>query len=273
MSRALALVVAGALVGGALAGCEETAEPVPQPVKTIAGEPPPVVLVGCAFRTEAACEVTSATTLTLWIETAPLPMIDAWLDDDPIDVSVRDFPDGRRLRVELPPTFDGQSTLRLAFRTGRASSSWERVVRHVSLPDAWDRARSSRAEGNLDATIAALDELPSDAVWQARADGLRARVALMKGDTEGAIEKLTRSVRRHRVHGQRSDEASDALALTHQLIDTGRLAEAALVLEASRDAFRDGVAKVWEPYYRAMLAEAREVARRRLRCRRGQRSR
>lgn len=240
----------------AATACEDKTRSTPAPKVGVAA-PPEVVVVGCAYVTRGRCEVTSGTTLTLWTGAAPGAAVTAQQGDGSLPVEEQSFPTGRQLRIAIPDA-EGDTSLRLQFTNGARQTSWSMPLRHIALPDAWERATAKRAAGEIDAALAALDELPQQELWQTLGDGLRARIAMMRGEPERAMRMLHDTIRRHRAGGRSSEEARDVFALSYLLTQHHRLGEAELVLATSREALAAwGVSRAWEPYYRALLADAR----------------
>jgi tetratricopeptide (TPR) repeat protein len=246
----------GALVGLAVASlslaCEE--EPVAEAPAT-PGAAPDSALVGCDHWSPKRCTIAPGKKLAIWVAAEATATLAVTLDGQALEATATTFPDGRRLEVAISGQGDGELSLMVSQVATTAAVSWS--LDRAEPPAAWTRATARRSAGDLAGALAALDELPREDAWQARGDGLRARIALMKGQRDRAIEGLRATVARHRRARRYSDEAEDTFALTYLLIEAGRLAEGGLTLAAGRealDSWADARAKRF--YHRARLSEA-----------------
>ena len=166
---------------------------------------------------------------------------------------------GRRFRVELPRSPNAPSS---AFLT--ATDAQEEPLFRLSIQRATEnvdlvRTQRLRTEGRIEEAQRALPPRHAlDAALEGRAESLRARVELAAGHVEEAIDAFRRAQKIHRSDGRLSDEALDAMALSHTLLKHGaRVSDARQALERAAlaiESWDDGRAEIG--YYRALIARA-----------------
>jgi cellulose synthase operon protein C len=133
-------------------------------------------------------------------------------------------------------------------------------------PQWFVRAQELRRGGRVDEARALADaHTHGEPLERARADGLLARLALARGDTEQTTTRLARSAAALASLGRWSEEADDRFALAFTLATyRGEHERAAEVLRApALEAYADGRAKL--RYYRAVVAHHAGYTRRALR--------
>ncbi len=208
---------------------------------------------GCAVvRSGPICALGGERRLRLWIAGGAEARITT--DGVPAPATATPTPGGRRYEVEVPPgarrlvvaSSDGQWTLPL-------EEDWAGAV---LAP-----ARAARGAGDAEGAAARLDALlacPLPPALEARALGLRARVATDLGDDADGVALLLAAIGEADAAGLLSEVSGNAFALSHALlVDQGRrLADARAVLDAFAErieAVADDRARL--PYYRGILAE------------------
>ena len=164
---------------------------------------------------------------------------------------------GTRVRVRVPWRSSGDANLVVTFTRPESRRPFVLPIRHADVDPAIVRANALRKEGRLEAARQALavSDHAREPV-QARRESVAARIALASGDVDAAIRGLRHALEMHRREGRVSDEALDAMALSHSLLTHGaRIAEARKALDEAESAFvawDEGRAEVG--YYRALVA-------------------
>jgi predicted negative regulator of RcsB-dependent stress response len=226
--------VVAAVLALASSRCERSAERAPAPPIEAS-----LAVAGCAFVSRTHCEVTAASrTLTLWVDTPTDVAATVRFGGAAVEAKRREVDGGVQLAVTLPDV-PGEAPLQLLLTRGARSRTIEQPVRSVAPPAAYDRAIEARKAGRLDEALALLDQLDAEGeAWHARADSLRARIAMMRGDNDTAVAGFRRAIVAHHAAGRAADELRDATALSYLLTHTGRLAESALVLATAQPALQ-----------------------------------
>jgi hypothetical protein len=232
----------------------------------LAGHPAPapdaaleVQFSGCAqVRRGPVCVPGPDRRLRLWVEAPPGATLEALADDAPLPADATPLPGGTRLAVRLPAE-TGRLAVRATFGPWRAR--WTLPLAPADDPDPLAEARAARDQGASDEAAILLDALldrPLPPDLEARAVGMRARVALHSGAVDDAVTLLLQAVALDHDAGLVSAAADDAMVIAFTLVkdegrdlDTARrfLAAAAPLIEA----YPESRARL--PYFRGVIEE------------------
>lgn len=163
---------------------------------------------------------------------------------------------GQRWSVEVPPA---ATTLDVELD---APPRRARIVLAPRVPPpSWlAAARAAKAEGDLEGARKALEAAPARLEPRDEADAasLRARLALMAGDSAGAARALAVSAEAQRRLGRASRAVDDETARAFVLLEMRALPDAAAALDAAeRDAVAYPEGRTNVAYHRGELARAR----------------
>lgn len=250
IARTLALAVALALSAGCGGGggSGEARPPERAPLEAR--------IAGCtAARAGPVCEVPpDAATLRLWVpaETGALTVTIA---GSPATATEAPHPGGRRVSIPLPAAPEGAARaleVCVATEGRRACRAFETQV--VRRDERLQRAIQKRAANDPRGALAALAGIDGPESAVARAESLRARIALARGDAAAASAGLAAGMEKHLAAGRISDGMLDAFALAHTLVMRQHAFGAALVAldraAEAASAWDEGAAQL--DYYRAL---------------------
>lgn len=238
------------------------------PVRALTG----VELAGCSAVVRGPlCEVPeTAHDLRVWIGAVGAATARATIANEAVATTVEKEANGVRVHVALPVVVKTPERARagdehaaedmaLTLVIGDVEHVVHVAVRREARHGALEHVEELKNAGRLDEAAAAMprDEgLP--AAIRGRAESVRARLDLAAGRIDDASARFRRAILVHRQDGRASDEARDAMALSHTLLSRGgRVTEARRVLDDAAPAFLqwdEGRAQLG--YYRALAARA-----------------
>lgn len=211
---------------------------------------------GCAEVSRGpVCAMAEQRRLRVWFPLEKTVRLSLEVDSIPIAPAlVQAVEGGTRYEVELPA---GASRLVAQATRGSSILQWRLRLKDISLPAWFAEAKKLRAAGQLDAASSRLGEgLKGRGLDRARALGLRARIALMRGGGPQARKAFHEAIRADRAAGLVSRQGDDACAFSFMLSQVAVAYGAAReVLEQSEDAFvayPEGRPRQF--YYRALIA-------------------
>ncbi len=173
-----------------------------------------VDFAGCASVLEGpTCEIAPQSRLFLWV---PTQAAVSFRTNGPAPTVVSRTPMGPGLQflVKIP---GGATYLELS--TDSASRPWRLTLAQPRQFPWLNEARSLRAQGNLPAAVAVLRVglAADDPAARALATGMSARVALMQGHIDSAIDLFRQAIALDRQSGILSQETNDSSALAYVL--------------------------------------------------------
>jgi tetratricopeptide (TPR) repeat protein len=206
------LVLSATLAG--LGACSTTCDRQPAPVATAAL---PAQFGGCAaVRLGPVCELAPSRTLRVWTPSTRPPVVRFDRAGDGGTGPTVQVDGGNLLTIQVPPgasmvyveATDTQPVQRAELRVGPSSEP------------AWvKRAQALRRSGKLEEAEREIPmEAKASAAGEARAAGLMARIALVRGDIDSSIEQFEAAMRKDTEAGLLSHRADDAMALSFVLV-------------------------------------------------------
>lgn len=243
--------VAAALLAATCAACGRGGDAKPPERAALSAR-----MAGCAaVRAGPVCEVPKeGATLRFWVPEEG-GAVAATLAGAPVGATEAPLPGGRRVTIALPAAPDRASrALEICVtRPGRvACRSFETQV--VVPDERLQRALQRRAASDPAGALEALAGISGGDATAARADSLRARLALSRGDAAAAVAGLEKGMERHLAAGRISDGGHDAFALAYtQTTMRHAFGPALAALDRASEAigaWDEGAAQI--DYYRAL---------------------
>lgn len=214
-----------------------------------------VQLAGCsAVRSGPVCELGASRTVRIWVPAGHMPSVSFDVaGDGGAGPAVRDE-GGSLITVQVPT---GASAVTLESKNDQGIARSTVRVGDSSEPAWAQRAQALRRAGKLDdaegEVARAVKKGPAD---EARAEGLLARIALVRGQVQESIRHFEAAIRKDAEAGLVSQQADDAMALSFALVQRSlSYSRAREVIEAIPElaaSYPEGWAR--EPYYRGLLA-------------------
>ena len=225
-------------------------------------ETPEVELAGCAAivaeegdGADVRCEIVAGHELVLWLAPPDGADVEILVDGRAADARKAAVQAGVQWRV-VPPVGARRLVVRLR-RAGR-SVVWEQPLAPAGAEPAIDEAVRLRGAGRLAEAEALLDGAQLPDGQRGRVAGLRARLALSRGQADAAIPLFREAIERNRGAGRLSDAVLDSVALAYTLYRSGwRFEEARSVLDGLEPLLGHvAEGRVHVPYHLGLIARA-----------------
>ncbi len=247
MRRALGT---GLLIGLCACSRDRGSPPEANPVSRLE-----VQLAGCsAVRSGPVCELGASRTVRMWVPAGHTPAVSFDVAGDAGAGPAVGVEGGSLITVQVPA---GASAMTLESKSDRGIARSTVRVGDSSEPPWVQRAQALRRAGKLDdaegEVARAVKKGPAD---EARAEGLLARIALVRGQVKESIGHFEAAIRKGAEAGLVSHQADDAMALSFALVQRSlSYSRAREVLEGIPElaaSYPEGWARA--PYYRGLLA-------------------